>query len=120
MGKLQNAKIRSACMRMNDQDILELMVCVDFSDSGSGVVEGHHALYLPPSWKHHTQKSLLGHVIWNWLNVTDSKSIDDMVGKVVRIEVEGMYTVPIRVGHAIKDDRWFCTSDICKANEVQP
>lgn len=118
MAQLQNAQITSASVRLNDRDILEFSVCVDFEKFGSGKVEGHWALYLPPSFTHHNPMSLLGHVIWHWLRVTDSQNIGEMVGKIIRVETESlMSTVPIRVGHPIKDDRWFSTGDIVNAHE---
>lgn len=116
--EILNARITYAdvCLGGRGDDLVNLKVVVDFQGGLGGMVEGHHAVYLPPDYDHHNPMSLLAHIIHHWLVVTESSSVKKMVGKVIRLEMEkGSYSsIPLRVGHILSDDLWFSTEEICK------
>ena len=117
--EIVNGKIESAKVGLGGyQDVMvTLAVFVKMSNGFSGMVEGHHTHYLPPSFAHHDQKSLLAHIIYLWLEATGASDINGMVGKTVRLEMEKGFgsSMPIRVGHIVDEDKWFSTSDLLKA-----
>lgn len=97
-------------------DMVNLHICATFSDGWSGLVEGHHTLYLPPSYNHFTLVGPLAHIVHLWLKATDCKTVADMKGKPFRVEFLGDKgsTTPSRIGHIVRDDSWFSTDEICK------
>lgn len=112
-----NAKITRAYVGHSGyQDaMLGLYVEAKFSNGWSGLLEGHYTMCLPPDWKHFERYTPFGYVIECWLQATGARNIEDMVGKVVRVELpDGISSVPIRVGHAVEDDKWFSTEEICE------
>jgi hypothetical protein len=121
MSQIINAKIHSASVGMGgyQETMVSLDIVANFGGSMSGMVEGHHSLYLPPSYTHHSILTPFAHIVYLWLEATGAKSVADMVGKTVRLEMEdvgaGASCIPIRVGHIVDDDKWFSTDEICKA-----
>lgn len=117
--EIVNGKIEYAKVGMGGyQDaMVNLTVHVKLSTGFSAMVEGHCTDYLPPSFKNHSQKSLLAHIIYLWLEATGANDINGMVGKTVRLEMEkGLGSaIPFRVGHIVEDDKWFSTGDLLKA-----
>jgi hypothetical protein len=117
MRTIYNAIIQKAEIGfLGYQDTLNFDIMVRLNGSSMITVEGHHWLYMPEGWKHHSKLSPMGHVIQKWLEVSGADRVSNMAGKPVRIELdesEVNNTKVLRVGHIV-DENWFSTRELMK------
>lgn len=104
--EIKNAIIQSVSLDTGDRGLLTAWVNLDYGGSCQGF--GGHALYLPKSYKHFTEKGdFAGHFIFRCMEVAEVTEWSKMKGKTVRVKIEKGLAVAI--GHIVKDD-WFCPS----------
>jgi hypothetical protein len=119
MSVVRNAVVTHAYVGLGgyDDKILSLYVRVDVQDEGSMLVEGWDVGIPPMNARAYVSDTPLGEVILCWLNTTGAKSVDDMVGKPIRLRMAcpwGGADDVEAVGHFVRDD-WFSTKDICNS-----
>ena len=104
--EIKNAIIQSVSLDTGDRGLLTAWVHLDYGGSCQGF--GGHALYLPKSYKHFTEKGdFAGHFIFRCMEVAEVTEWSKMKGKTVRVKIKKGLAVAI--GHIFKDD-WFCPS----------
>lgn len=110
---IRNALIESVTIDTGDRDLLTAWLQLDYGD-GSHQSFGGHCLYLPKSYKHHTEKGdFAGHFIYRCMQIAGVESWDKIKGKSIRVKYEvgpGFMSKIIAIGHVIKDD-WFNPSE---------
>ena len=102
--EIKNAIITSASLDTGDRGLLTGWLHLDYGGSGQGF--GGHCLYLPKSYKHHTEKGdFAGHFIFRCMEVAGVEAWDKLKGKTIRVKiVNGLIE---SIGHIVKED-WFC------------
>lgn len=109
--EIKNAIITKAEISIKDHNILGAYLILDFGDNalpGDSCGFGGYALYLPKSFDHHSIESPAGHFIFRCLEIAGVESWKDLIGKAVRVVVEGGKITA--VGHVVKND-WFCPKE---------
>ena len=102
--EIKNAIISSAVLDMGDRGLLTAWLHLDYGGSGQGF--GGHALYLPKSFNHFTEKGdFAGHFIYRCLEISGVENWDKLKGKTIRVKIANGLIESI--GHIVKDD-WFC------------
>jgi hypothetical protein len=105
----RNAVITDATITNDDHGLLSAWVYLDYGGSGQGF--GGYALYLPDSFKHHSEAAgvnYAGHFIWRVMEVAGVSRWDQLKGKTVRVQCE--HSKVHALGHIVKDD-WFNPSE---------
>jgi hypothetical protein len=98
-----NAVIKSVSIDTGDRDLLTAWIHLDYGSGGQGF--GGHALYLPKSYTHFTEKGdFAGHFIFRCMEIGDVQEWAKLAGKSVRVKIEN--GLAVAVGHIIKND-WF-------------
>jgi len=99
---IQNAKIDGFNILIDEFGTLTINLILDYGNMLQ--MFGGHALYLPFGFKNHAKQSVFGHFLFKILELTDSKNINEIVGKTIR--VHSGYSEVSGIGHIIKD-LWF-------------
>jgi hypothetical protein len=105
--EIKNAVIEGITINTGDRALLTAWLTLDYGGSCQGF--GGFSLYLPKSYKHHTNKGdFAGHFIFRCMEIAGVESWEKMKGKTLRVEViDGKIEA---IGHIVKDD-WFNPSD---------
>lgn len=119
---IRNAIIESISIDMGDRGLLTAWLFLDYGDGGHQGFGGH-VLYLPKSYKHHTEKGdFAGHFIFRCMEIAGVEKWTDVKGKSIRVKYEGgtgCSSKIIAIGHIIKDDWFDPTADFEKMSETE-
>lgn len=103
MIETKNAIIKSAIIDTGDRGMLTVWLNLDYGDSGQGF--GGYALYLPKSFKNHSESSdLAGHFIFRCMEIAEVGKWDEIIGKTIRVKSD--HSKIHAIGNIVKDD-WF-------------
>jgi hypothetical protein len=114
MSVIVNARITRAYVGFYgvDNQFLGLVVHCE-TGHGEGMMEGHYYPVHPRHSKHHREDTPLAEMIRGWLEASGAESVDDMVGKYVRLDLTEQWSAtPNRVGHIVDEGFWFSTKEI--------
>lgn len=101
--EIKNAIIQSVTIDTGDRGLLTAWLHLDYGGSGQGF--GGFALYLPKSYKHHSNKGdFAGHFIFRCMEIAGVEKWEQMKGKTIR--VKSSHSKIEAIGHIVKDD-WF-------------
>jgi len=115
--EIKNAIIASVTIDTGDRDLLTAWLHLDYGGSGQGF--GGCALYLPKSYKHHTEKGdFAGHFIYRSMQIAGVESWEKVKGKTIRAKIENGLIVAI--GHIVKDDWFNPAEDFDKMKQQTP
>lgn len=104
--EIKNAIITSATLRIEDHNVLDGWLDLDYGGAGQGF--GGYSLYLPKSYTHHQLLSTCGHFVYRCLEIAGAQKWEDLKGKTIRVEAD--HCGVRRIGHIVRDD-WFCPAD---------
>lgn len=105
-----NAIIESVALDTGDRNLLTAWLNLDYGD-GKHQGFGGHALYLPKSYKHFTNRGdYAGHFIFRCMEIAGVESWDKIKGRSIRVRFDdkdgGFSRKIISIGHIVNDD-WF-------------
>ncbi len=110
----RNAVIKNARISLNDRDLLDCMLELDYG--GSGQCFGGYTLHLGPGYAHHNKSKLgpnyAGVFIERVLRMAGVDGWHQLPGRTVRVRHE--HSKVHAIGHIVKDE-WFNPSEEFKA-----
>lgn len=105
--EIKNAIIESMTITSDDHNLLTVWLYLDYGGCSQGF--GGYSLYLPKSYKHHTEKGdFAGHFIFRCMEIAGVGKWENIKGKTVR--VKSNHSQIEAIGHIVKDD-WFNPSE---------
>lgn len=107
-----NAVITSADVTLDRDFILSSWLMLDFGGSGQGF--GGYVLGGLPDTRagqHHEQKNIAAIWLVGVLQAAGVTKLSEAVGKVIRVRRADDFGEILAIGHAVKNDRWFCPKE---------
>jgi len=110
---IKNAVIERAEITTGDRGFLDCWLQLDYGGTGQGF--GGYALYLPPSFDHHSVMSVAGHHIFRIMEIAGVEKWSELIGKTIRVKTKGDWGGILQIGHIVKDDWYSPEKDFAKA-----